>query len=93
MPDRDGARQHLRDLRGPCKKLREIWVDGGYNGRLIDWVPKQFRFVLAVVLGAKESRRFVSLPRRWVIERTFGWLNLSRRLSKDYERLTPTSGT
>ena len=93
VQDRDGARQLLRHLPGPCKKLRKIWVDGAYSGRLVDWVAERFRFVLAVVLRPKESRRFVLLPRRWVVERTFGWLNLSRRLSKDYERLMPTSET
>jgi putative transposase len=93
VQDRDGARQLLRHLPGPCKKLRKIWVDGGYSGRLVDWVAEHFRFALTVVLRPKESRRFVLLPRRWVVERTFGWLNLSRRLSKDYERLIPTSET
>jgi putative transposase len=93
VQDRDGAHQLLRHLPGPCKKLRKIWVDGAYSGRLVDWVAERFRFVLAVVLRPKESRRFVLLPRRWVVERTFGWLNLSRRLSKDYERLMPTSET
>jgi transposase len=39
-------------------------------------VAERFRFVLAVVLRPKESRRFVLVPRRWVVERTFGWLNL-----------------
>ncbi|MEA3640015.1 MAG: transposase, partial [Lamprobacter sp.] len=93
VQDRDGARQLLRHLPGPCKKLRKIWVDGGYSGRLVDWLAERFRFVLAVVLRPKESRRFVLLPGRWVVERTFGWLNLSRRLSKDDERLMPTSKT
>jgi len=43
-----------------------------------------------VVLRPKERKGFVLLPRRWVVERTFGWLNYSRRLSKSYERLTRT---
>jgi putative transposase len=93
VQDRYGARQLLRQLPGPCKKLRKIGVDGGYRERLVDWVAERFRFVLAVILRPKESRRFVLLPRRWVVERTFGWLNLSRRLSKDYDRLLPTSET
>ncbi|TRX01772.1 transposase [Candidatus Methylobacter oryzae] len=45
---------------------------------------------LAVVLRPKETKKFVLLPRRWVVERTFAWLNLSRRLSKSYERLPKT---
>jgi putative transposase len=60
---------------------------------LVEWVTRRFQFILAVVLRPKETRRFVLLPRRWVVERTFAWLNLSRRLSKDYERLMQTSET
>jgi putative transposase len=43
---------------------------------------------LVVVLRLKETRKLVLLPRRWVVERTFSWLNHSHRLSKNYERLT-----
>lgn len=93
VQDRDGARWLLAHLPGGCKKLRKIWVDGGYAGTLVDWVAARFKFCLAVVLRPKESRTFVLLPRRWVVERTFGWLNHSRRLSKSYERLTRTDET
>jgi putative transposase len=93
VQDRDGARLLLRSLPGHCKKLRLIWVDSAYAGRLVQWVAGLFRFRLSVVLRPKESRRFVLLPRRWVVERTFSWLNHCRRLSKDYERLMPTSET
>jgi putative transposase len=90
VQDRDGARLLLRHLHGGCKKLRRIWVEGGYGGRLVDWVAQRFKFCLEVVLRFRETRKFVLLPRRWVVERTFGWLNHSRRLSKSYERLTRT---
>ena len=90
VQDRDGARLLLQHLPGGCKKLRKIWVDGGYSGRLVEWVAERFKFCLTVVLRPKETKKFVLLPRRWVVERTFGWLNHSRRLSKSYERLTRT---
>ena len=86
VQDRDGAKLLLKSLTGSCKKLRKIWVDGGYRGKLIEWVDEHFKFCLAVVLRPKETKEFTLLPRRWVVERTFGWLNLNRRLSKDYER-------
>lgn len=93
VQDRDGARLLLRQLPACCKKLRKIWVDGGYSGHLVNWVAAQFKFCLAVVLRPKETRKFVLLPHRWVVERPFSWLNHSRRLSKSYEHLTSTDET
>lgn len=93
VQDRDGARLLLRNLPGHCKKLRKLWVDGGYRGQLVAWVAEHFKFSLMVVLRPKECKKFVLLPRRWVVERTFGWLNHSRRLSKSYERLTRSDET
>jgi len=91
VQDRDGARLLLSQLPGSCKKIRKIWVDGGYRGKLVEWVARKFKFCLEVVLRPQETRAFVLLPRRWVVERTFAWLNHSRRFSKDYERLTESS--
>ncbi len=91
VQDRDGAKRLLSNLPGGCKKLRRIWVDGGYRGRLIAWVIAHCRARLAVVLRSDDQTGFVVLPRRWVVELTFAWLNANRRLSKDYEGLTTTS--
>jgi putative transposase len=91
VQDRDGARLLLLRLGGACKKLRLIWVDGGYRGQLLDWVAKHFRFRLRVVLRPEEQRGFAVLPRRWVVERTFAWLGHHRRLSKDYEARVSSS--
>ena len=93
VQDRDGARLLLPRLGGACKKLRLIWVDGGYRGQLLDWVAAHCRFRLRVVLRPAEQKRFAVLPRRWVVERTFAWFNHNRRLSKDYERQEATSET
>jgi putative transposase len=71
--------------------LRLIWVDGGYKAGLFTWVTARFQFRLQQVLRSGEQKGFVVLPRRWVVERTFSWLNNCRRLSKDYELLTQTS--
>ena len=65
-------------------------MDGGYGGRLVDWVAQRFKFCLEGVLRRRETRKFVLLPCHGVVERTFGWLNHSRRLSKSYERLSRT---
>ena len=68
-------------------------VDGTYRGKLEAWVQQRFRFRLQPVLRRDNLRGFVVLPRRWVVERTFSWLNLCRRLNKDYEELPETSET
>jgi putative transposase len=92
VTDRDGARALLPRLPGSCKKLRRLWVDGGYRGPLIKWVAMNFGLCLQPVLRTAEQA-FVVLPRRWVVERTFAWLGYNRRLSRDYERLPRTSET
>ncbi len=92
VQERDGARLVFARLNGAGKKLRRLWVDGGYRGvPLADWVTARFRFVLQVVLRGEEQVGVVVLPRRWVVARTFGWFNLNRRLSKAYEVLTHNS--
>ena len=91
VSDPAGARQLLSRLGGATKKLRLIWVDGTYRGQLVEWVTQRFRFRLQPVLRRDDVRGFAVLPWRWVVERTFSWLNRCRRLSKDYEELTSTS--
>ena len=93
IQDRDGARVLLRRFGIHRKKLRKVWVDGGYRGELVEWVKRTFRYCLEVVLRSDDMKGFVVLPKRWVVERTFAWLSNHRRLSKDYERYTKTSET
>jgi hypothetical protein len=62
VQDRDGARLLLRRLSGACKKLRLIWVDGGYRGSLLNWVADRFRFRLQVVLRSDDHKGLLSCP-------------------------------
>lgn len=97
LQDRDGAKELLLPLQDNKHwRIRKIWADGGYAGKLQPWVWNlrqgrgKRRIHLEIV--AKVSRgTFAVLPRRWVVERTFAWLGRSRRLSKDYEALCETS--
>jgi putative transposase len=78
--------------RPTTKRLQLIWADNGYyEGRLIGFVTKVLGWTLSIVNRPKGSKGFVLLPRRWVVERTFSWLNWYRRLSKDYEKLAASS--
>ena len=92
LQDRDGAKLVLHKLKGRFPRLRLIWADGGYAGQLIEWARELGDWLLEIVKRPHESR-FVLLPRRWVVERTFAWLGRHRRLSKDYEALPESSET
>ena len=94
IQDRDGAKLVLERLKHKFSRLRLIWADGGYAGQLVEGVRglrvwRKLR--LEIVSRPPESKGFVLLPKRWVVERTFGWFNRYRRLSKDYEFHTQTS--
>jgi len=92
VQDRDGAKLVLEKARS-FPSFRLIWADGGNAGALIEWVQTTCGWLLQTVLRPVGVKGFVLLPRRWVVERTFGWLFRYRRLSKDYEYLTSVSET
>ena len=92
VQERHGAKLLFNAFTGSCKKLRRIWVDGGYSGpKLAQWVAERFHITVETVLRSDEVKGFKLLPHRWVVERTFAWLYRYRRLSKDYEVLTDSS--
>ena len=84
--DRDGARQLLAKVKARLPRLQIIWADGGYSGQLVEWVKTVCGWVLDIVKRSDTAKGFELLPHRWIVERTFSWLNRARRLSKDYER-------
>jgi putative transposase len=93
VQDRDGARRVLRQLLGWFPPLLTVFADGRYAGRLEAFGARLGGWLLSVVRKTPGQRTFVALPRRWVVERTFAWLNRFRRLSKDYEEHTSNSET
>ncbi len=91
VPEREGARLLFKKVKDLFPRLKLIWVDGGYRGKdFVAWVKTTYNWILEVVLRSDDLKGFKVLPRRWVVERTFGWLGRYRRLSKDYEYLTET---
>lgn len=73
-------------------RLYLIWLDGGYSGSpFLMWLMDAFPWVVQVVLHPEPPQGFVVLKKRWIVERTFGWLNWYRLLSKDYQRLPENS--
>jgi transposase len=93
-PERAGAQVLLTPLLPHFTWLRKLWVDGGYTGADFAAWTKTLRPLLdvEVVKRSDDVSGFKVLPKRWVVERTFGWLTQHRRLVRDYER-TETSAT
>lgn len=95
--EREGGKRVLKRVKrmgNAVSRLHTIWVDGGYDGNpFLVWVMDVCRWVVQVVLRPEQTKGFVLLKKRWVVERTFGWLMGSRRLVRDYELLPQTSET
>jgi putative transposase len=87
VSDTAGGISLLEGLGSIGRRLRLLWVDGGYQPRIQQWVIEHTRFRLAPVLRPAGQKGFSVLPRRWVVERTFAWLMQYRRLGRDYEVL------
>src|SRR5271157_3784437 len=91
IQDRNGAKQVLTRLISCFPGLKLVWADGGYAGKLVDWVATVLQRTLSIVKRPRKSQEFRVLQWRWIVERTFGWLNRSRRLSKDFDALPETT--
>jgi len=83
VQDRDGAKVLLERL-PTLPRLRVIWADGAYAA-IVGWVRDKFGWLLTTILRPVGVKGYVHLPKRWIVERTFGWFGRYRRLSKDYE--------
>jgi transposase len=88
VQDRDGGKLALEDFHRRVKFPKIIWADQAYQATAHwAWV----RWLWCVELVRRVTGRFEIQPKRWIVERTFGWWNRSRRLAKDFERTTASS--
>lgn len=95
VQDRAGGRAILERLAIRFPSVAKVWADGGYANKvdsgLLGWAKDKLGLLVEIVKRSDLVKGFQVLPRRWVVERTFGWLVRNRRLARDYERLTTTS--
>jgi transposase len=91
VQDRTAAHRVLEQLRFAMAPVLTVFADGGYAGKLVTYARHRLRLAVEVVVKPPDQQGFAVLPRRWVVERTFGWLMRCRRLARDYERLPATS--
>jgi putative transposase len=91
IQDRDGAKLLFFKAATLFPTISLVWADGGYAGKLIEWLDHWCGWILEIVRKLGDHAGFQLLPKRWIVERTFAWLGHSRRLSKDYEELVENS--
>src|SRR5690606_4872204 len=86
VQDRDGAPDLIERACQNHPTVRKLFADGGYAGeKLTTAVAHIEALAIEIVKRSDQAKGFVILPRRWIVERTFAWLNRCRRLAKDWE--------
>ena len=92
IQDRDGAPEVLKSIRHAFPWLRHVFADGGYAGpKLRGKLAKIGDWTMEIVKRSDTAEGFEVIPRRWVVERTFAWLNRCRRLAKDWEKTSASA--
>ncbi|MDR1347718.1 MAG: IS5 family transposase [Prevotellaceae bacterium] len=91
--ERDGKAgfRVIKSLSDRFERMKKIYADGGYRGALVENVKNELGWDMEITLRSDKSIGFKPLPKRWVAERTFSWLENFRRLAKDYEYKVSTS--
>jgi transposase len=89
IQDRDGGVLVMASLFGRYPSLMKLYADGGYQGPAFQSALRKIlkRVNVEIVKRSDQAKGFLVLPKRWIVERTFAWLNRCRRLAKDWENL------
>ncbi len=91
VTDRNGALEMISLNQEPLSSIKKILVDGGYTGSKFSDAVKALCGAEVEVVKRSEQHNFKVLPKRWIVERSFGWLEKYRRLWKNCERKLHTS--
>ena len=93
VQDRDALPDLLKAVSAKSPWVKLAFVDGGYAGDETQRAAYQASRIRITVVKRtdRQVKGFVVLPKRWIVERTFGWINRARRLAKDFEALVSSS--
>ena len=84
------AKLLFQQARAEQERLELVWVDGGFEHRIEAWTEQECGWRVAVVKRDAGKKGWQLLPKRWIVERTYGWLGRYRSLSKEYDYLPPS---
>jgi transposase len=89
IQDRDGGLLVLQAVRCLFPFIERVFADGGYQGSATATAVRALGpWQIEIVKRSDQAVGFEVLPKRWIVERTFGWIGRCRRLAKDYENRT-----
>ncbi len=91
VTDRKGALKSFKKYKKNLKKVQKVLADGGYTGKSFEKAVEQMLGAEVEIAKRNELHKFKVIPKRWVVERSFAWLEKSRRLYKNCERLLSSS--
>ena len=88
-----GAKELLLKAADDLTQWQVLWVDGGYENRIESWVEEHCGVRVEVVKRSEQAKGWELVPKRWVAERTFGWLGRNRALAREYDYWPETTET
>lgn len=88
--DRDGALEMMSLFRSNLTSILKILCDGGYTGKKFEEAVNKLLGAAVEIAKRSELHKFIVIPKRWIVERTFAWLDKYRRFWKNCERYTDT---
>lgn len=83
--DGKAAYQLMRMLKELCSSVKVILADGGYREEIIETPKNTFGYIIQVVVSNYKEQGVRPIHKRWIVERTFSWLDNYRRLCRNYE--------
>ena len=91
LQDPDAGKDVLEATHHAAAGLALVWADSRYRGSFVRFAEEELGVVVEIVTRRPDAEGFHLLARRWIVERTFSWLQKCRRLVRDYEELAESS--
>jgi len=91
LSEAEGAKRIFAQARATMHRLKRVWCDAGFENRIEDWTRENCPWTVEIVKRSEGSKGWELLPKRWIVERTLGWLGRCRGLAREYDYLPETT--